>query len=931
MIDTAKKHGKLRFVLDLKRLSVAQNEHACLSWYHFLTFTANALDYGYSLVLFKEDIATLSASSIKLLESRYSIIWQEDSYRTPDLKTDFICLSSAQGLSQKVLMQFQRFYIRPTQAVTLINADWYWRLSNELDTSWAEAFRADSEETLCAKHKVTVISSIFNGDEFLAGFLVNAAQWSLYADCIHLLVRAGSSGNENQTLLEHIDQYPNAVYINLVNDPGLYEVWNQGVQLSSTPYLTNANIDDRRAPDQVERLVAYLEQHTDIALVSADLYITNIPNQAWDMDVIKECRLSFGSIAQERYTTGQMFRADNTALASHNLPHCMPVWRRDLHYHVGWFCEQRYGPSADWELWLRAGIQGAHYAYIAQPLGLYLKHENSYWRRQKTQSFDQRIVAEYAQLARNATIVKRQSIPFSRRINETRLAAERQDALGFFCALSDSFLSMRKPEPTLNERKIIDLVVKKTLGMSDFSHFLLAHYAAFFAVSDPIENALTVVVELLQSDQQPLANSSQLYDELEAFFVDHFVLTNAVVSLVGLAYIKRLREDSDAENQLLIAAYQQDSEQCWAGIARIYRFRVKLDVLTEKLTPIATCSTTKNKKLAIWFYPIAASNKYQRLLYLDCVAQGAQVTGIVNLQQFSQLRYDADQDAIIHIHWIGEFVTGDNSFPAKKGQQFLQQLQQLQADGFQLRWTVHNAISHDNRYQQEEITFRQALYELVDRVYIHHPMALTQLSWLPDQGRKCALLEHGHYLSLFSSTISQHDARKQLGLDQNDMVVFYFGLLRDYKGLDAYLTVFEKVSQHYPHCKLIIAGQVHSKRAQQMLDALHCPNIIVHDKFFTDEELEVYSRAASIGFLSYRSILTSGTLFHMLSAGLPVIAPTKGTLPAYIAQGWNGFSYETSADLEKILLHCCQLPPDLIATMGDNALQLATSLEWQFY
>jgi glycosyltransferase involved in cell wall biosynthesis len=131
--------------------------------------------------------------------------------------------------------------------------------------------------------------------------------------------------------------------------------------------------------------------------------------------------------------------------------------------------------------------------------------------------------------------------------------------------------------------------------------------------------------------------------------------------------------------------------------------------------------------------------------------------------------------------------------------------------------------------------------------------------------------------------------------------------------------------------KFIIAGQVHSKKVKQMLNALSCSNITVHDKFLTDEELDTYSLAANIGFLSYRSILTSGTLFHMMSAKLPVIAPALGTLPAYIAKGWNGFIYKTPQDLEKILRHCCQLPTKSVAEMGCNAYQLASSLKWRFF
>ena len=938
---------ELAIIIDFSRLSSQKNIDGVLYWCHFITSITKSVGRSYTLLLFKSDLSFVSSFKPSSLARYFPIRWADEIERTPDLTKDFIYLSGSQTLTRKYLNHFDCIYIKPTTRPELLTIDFYydhtWMMIKKefLSEKTAELNVKNNVIPTTAASKVGVISSVFNGDAFLTGFLANAASWACYDECEHLLIRAGSSGNESSVLIEHVAHYPNAIYINLVNDPGLYAVWNLGIQLSGSPYLTNANIDDRRAPNQISRLTKYLDQHPDIDLVSANLYVTSMANQTWEDKTTKTLPVMFGSAPKKIYVVGEMFRSEGKGLSSRNFPHCMPLWRRQLHYTVGWFCEKSYGPSADWEFWLRVGMQGAQYAYLSEPLGLYLKHEASYWRRQETHDFDQRIVEEYALVARNAVLFDQHRFPLSQRVNETLSAYAAADVLALFCGLANCVLQLSKPKPTASEVNLIDCIARKILGVENFCAFSIQHNSVFLVSTHSIENALSLAIELLHSQRIKVMFPKVLQYLLESFFIGYSTLTDSssssVIALLGLAFLKRQQGNNKVEKKLLLAAYQQNPIECWASITRIYRFSVSLEELTSKLTSIVTVPTIQERKsaseaLIIWFYPVVPSNKYQRLLYSESVIQGVKVTGITDLKQFSQLKPTPEHCNIIHIHWISEFVASNTEiFPQQKAEQFLQQLQQLKSIGFDIRWTIHNAVSHDAKYQDEEVRFRQALYQLVNRVYVHHPLALPLLEWLPNQSDKCALIEHGHYLSLCTSSLSREDARRQLGIAQDDFVVFYFGLLRDYKGLGQYLPVFEKISEAYPHVKFIIAGQIHSKKIKQMFNAVSCPNIIVHDKFLTDSELEIYSLAANIGFLSYRSILTSGTLFHMMSAKLPVIAPALGTIPAYIAKGWNGFLYQTPQDLEEVMRHCCQLPVEQVTTMGNNAYQLASSLKWRFF
>ena len=390
---------------------------------------------------------------------------------------------------------------------------------------------------------------------------------------------------------------------------------------------------------------------------------------------------------------------------------------------------------------------------------------------------------------------------------------------------------------------------------------------------------------------------------------------------------------------MLASAHELSYIHFWPTATRVYRFEVSLDSLTQRLTHLSTRSSltvSAFNKTKVWFYPVYASNKYTRLLYENIIEQNGLVEGITNLKQFEQLQAVEGYQNVIHIHWVKEFIRATNGdsdgISAKqKGEWFLAQLQKLKEEGFEIRWTIHNRLSHQSKNQKQEIAFRQALYSLADRVYLHHPMALDLIGWATDNGEKCSLVEHGHYLSLFNTQYSRHEARKRFGFQEHDFILLYMGMLRDYKGLQDFLPAMKKVSQHYPHFKLMIAGKIYSSKVRQALNAMQCANIMVHDAFLSDDEIECYTAAADMGFLSYRSILTSGALFHLLSGGLPVIAPSLGSIPAYISQGWNGFLYESEEDVDAILKHCCRLPRDDMKEMSKHALSLASSLEWKYY
>ncbi len=249
------------------------------------------------------------------------------------------------------------------------------------------------------KPRVTIVTSCFKGDQYIDQFLKDITQQTIFSQCELMLINPNSPQNEDSVIVKYLLRYPNIIYIKLDYDPGLYEVWNMGVRLGQGEYATNANLDDRRFPAHLEQHVKALDENPDVDMVSAPLYVTYEKNETWDNNTAHD--LWFVNFP-DYYTAKDLFLEEEVngvktgKIVSQNLAHCMPVWRKSIHEKNGYFDEETYGTSCDWEFWLRCGVNGSKYMLLKEPLGLYLEDPNSHNRRfSNKQALEDKIVENY--------------------------------------------------------------------------------------------------------------------------------------------------------------------------------------------------------------------------------------------------------------------------------------------------------------------------------------------------------------------------------------------------------------------------------------------------------------------------------------------------------------------------------------------------------
>ena len=227
--------------------------------------------------------------------------------------------------------------------------------------------------------KISIITSVYNGDEFIEPFLEDITQQTIFKDkCELILVNANSPGKEETIIKKYMEKYPdNIVYRKLEEDPGIYGTWNIGLEMASGEYVTNANLDDRKAVNSLEKHAKTLYSNPDVGLVYADSYITDSPNETFENNSSGGKSYNFEQFSKEAMLRG-------------NQPHNNPMWRKELHQKHGFF-EQEYKSAGDWEFFLRCAFEGAEFKKISEKLGLYYFNpkgistntENTSWKQEE--------------------------------------------------------------------------------------------------------------------------------------------------------------------------------------------------------------------------------------------------------------------------------------------------------------------------------------------------------------------------------------------------------------------------------------------------------------------------------------------------------------------------------------------------------------------
>jgi len=249
--------------------------------------------------------------------------------------------------------------------------------------------------------------------------------------------------------------------------------------------------------------------------------------------------------------------------------------------------------------------------------------------------------------------------------------------------------------------------------------------------------------------------------------------------------------------------------------------------------------------------------------------------------------------AIAHVQWISR-PERDHCL-----------LRMLRGRGVRVVLTVHNVLPHDAPASAQAIW--PYIYRAADRLIVHYPGALSDLSDLGVDPARVSVIPHGNYLPIAAlasgakdtwarrqpqtQAQAQAQARVRLGLPLDAPIALFFGMMRPYKGIDYLLEAFVRVRAALPAARLLVVGRAPhgiARFEQRALELGIADAVTTVPQYLPLLDVGQWFAASDLVAHPYVEASQSGVVQLAYAFKRPVIATHTGGLPGAVVDGVTG-------------------------------------------
>ncbi|MBI5185037.1 MAG: glycosyltransferase family 4 protein [Nitrospinae bacterium] len=206
--------------------------------------------------------------------------------------------------------------------------------------------------------------------------------------------------------------------------------------------------------------------------------------------------------------------------------------------------------------------------------------------------------------------------------------------------------------------------------------------------------------------------------------------------------------------------------------------------------------------------------------------------------------------------------------------------------------TSHNVLPHETR-PMEHFTYGM-MYRFAGGIILHSSSNLEEFrKTFPSLStNKIRIIPHGHYAFFSGEDINKMRARERLGLPLEKKIVLFFGLVREYKGLDVLMESAAPILKSRKDVLFLAVGTDAEGKREKYLK-LHNElglgeNFKLLFQYVPFEMVGHYFFASDLVVLPYRRIYQSGILLLAMACGVPVAATRIGAFPETMRDGATG-------------------------------------------
>lgn len=207
---------------------------------------------------------------------------------------------------------------------------------------------------------------------------------------------------------------------------------------------------------------------------------------------------------------------------------------------------------------------------------------------------------------------------------------------------------------------------------------------------------------------------------------------------------------------------------------------------------------------------------------------------------------------------------------------------------------VHNMIPHEHRPGDK--LFAKYFANSVDGYVAMSDAVLGDIGMF-DQSRPRVFCRHPLYDN-FGKPATREESLQFLGLDPQYRYMLFFGLIRDYKGLDVLLQAYADPRLRQENVRLIVAGEFYSgsEKYFEMEKQLGLEGLIVwKSDFVPNSEVRYCFGAADFIVQPYKSATQSGVAQIAYHFEKPMLVTNVGGLAEIVPDGVAGYVVEPNA------------------------------------
>lgn len=240
---------------------------------------------------------------------------------------------------------------------------------------------------------------------------------------------------------------------------------------------------------------------------------------------------------------------------------------------------------------------------------------------------------------------------------------------------------------------------------------------------------------------------------------------------------------------------------------------------------------------------------------------------------------------------------------------------------------THNVMPHDYFPLKETLT--EKLLNHTDLTILLSEQTENDFNMLNSSSKHLKLF-HPIY-KLDKPARCNAELRAKYGFEEEDQIVLFMGLVRDYKGVDLLIHALNGIHNDREKIKPFIVGEFYTNKSK-LLDLInrdHGHLYTIKDEFISEDEMSEILSISDLLVLPYKKASQSGVLANAIYFNLPTLVSDQAGLSEHITHKHNGLIFKTNdaQDLAQNII--TYFDEDLKNKLSENLNSLKRELSWK--